>query len=99
MEDVIVIYEDCHGFIGVAKDMKSAFYFLIEHNWVYENMEFQESDEGEIFRLCELMEMYEMTMLETLLFMWDTDEGWFNEKFCFYNETLYDWRYENKRIG
>lgn len=31
---VIVIHEENHGFIGVAKNMDSAFRFLIEKDWI-----------------------------------------------------------------
>lgn len=31
---VIVINEENHGFIGVAKNMDSAFHFLIEEDWI-----------------------------------------------------------------
>ena len=33
---VITIHEDGHGFIGIAKNMDSAFRFLIEKNWISE---------------------------------------------------------------
>ena len=36
---VIIIEEESHGGIGVAKDMKSAFEYLIYNKWITENTE------------------------------------------------------------
>ena len=36
MEKVIIINEECHGFIGVAHDVPSAIDFLIEEGWLHE---------------------------------------------------------------
>lgn len=34
MSKIVIINEECHGFIGVAKDFKSAAKWMIEHHWV-----------------------------------------------------------------
>lgn len=34
MDNVIVINEECHGFIGVARDVPSAIDFLWTHDWL-----------------------------------------------------------------
>lgn len=34
MQSVVVINEECHGFIGIAKDFKNAIYFLIDNGWL-----------------------------------------------------------------
>ena len=33
-ENVIIINEECHGFIGVARDVPSAINFLWQNNWL-----------------------------------------------------------------
>ena len=34
IEKIIIIYEENHGVIGVAVDLKSAIYWLIETDWI-----------------------------------------------------------------
>ena len=34
MQSVVIINEECHGFIGIAKDYENAIYFLIDHGWL-----------------------------------------------------------------
>lgn len=34
MQSVIIIKEECHGFIGIAKDFKNAIYFLVDNHWL-----------------------------------------------------------------
>lgn len=36
---VISISEECHGFIGLAKDFESTKKFLLEHGWIDECLE------------------------------------------------------------
>lgn len=36
---VISISEECHGFIGLAKDFESAKDFLFKHGWIDEHFE------------------------------------------------------------
>ena len=38
-ESVIVINEECHGFIGVARDVPSVIDFLYQKNWLNEYTE------------------------------------------------------------
>ena len=35
MNEVIVINEECHGFIGIARDVPSAIDFLYEKDWLW----------------------------------------------------------------
>ena len=50
---VITINEDNHGFLGVAKDYKSAIQFLIEEDWINEATEIYVDVEGGWLRLDE----------------------------------------------
>lgn len=34
MSKVVIINEECHGFIGVAKNFESAAKWMIEHHWI-----------------------------------------------------------------
>lgn len=36
MEKVIIINEECHGFIGVAHDVPSVIDFLVKRGWLHE---------------------------------------------------------------
>lgn len=36
MKKVIIINEECHGFIGVAHDVPSVIDFLVKRNWLHE---------------------------------------------------------------
>ena len=98
MEKVIVIKEECHGVIGVAKNMWGAFAFLLENNWLYEQSEFIENyntPEEEWLTLYELQKRYECNSLfETLLCLWEKDKGYFDG--CFYFEEMPLWEYNPK---
>lgn len=89
---VIVIYEECHGFIGVAKDMKSAFQFLIDNKWITENTELFESTEGEEygwFPISRAMTDLRRSLLDTLMFLWNCDEDYFDGSFSFWEEEVH----------
>lgn len=89
MKYVIIINEETHGFVGVAKDMKSAFQYLLLKNWITKNEVFV-IDEVAYF-LEELQEMYEKTtLLDTLLFLWDVDEDLFDGLFYFSKEEVFE---------
>jgi len=51
---VILVHEDGHGLITVAKDYKSAIKFLINNRWIEESMEVWNED-GTYSRLDELL--------------------------------------------
>lgn len=89
MKYVIVINEECHGFVGVAKDMKSAFQYLLLKNWIT-NKEVFFIDEVAYY-LEELQEMYKQTtLLDTLLLLWDIDEDLFDGLFYFSKEEVFE---------
>lgn len=41
---VIVIYEDNHGMIGIAKDYESAINFLLQNHWLDSEFEIMDKD-------------------------------------------------------
>ena len=89
---VIVIFEECHGFIGVAKDMKSAFDFLLYDRWITEKTYFPiEVDNGSDFVMLEdLKKRFGFdNLLDTLMFMWENSKQWFEDMFSFYSEDVY----------
>ena len=89
MKYVIIINEETHGFVGVAKDMKSAFQYLLLKNWIT-NKEVFVIDEVAYY-LEELQEMYEKTtLLDTLLFLWEVDEDLFDGLFYFSKEEIFE---------
>lgn len=89
MKYVIIINEECHGFIGVAKDMKSAFQYLLLKNWITKKEVFFIDEVA--YYLEELQEMYEKTtLLDTLLFLWDVDEDLFDGLFSFSKEEIFE---------
>ena len=89
MKYVIIINEETNGFVGVAKDMKSAFQYLLLKNWIT-NKEVFVIDEVAYY-LEELQEMYEKTtLLDTLLFLWEVDEDLFDGLFYFSKEEIFE---------
>lgn len=89
---VITINEECHGFIGVAKDMKSAFQFLIDDKWITENTELFEPTEGEEygwFPISRAMTDLRRDLLDTLMFLWNCDPNYFDGSFGFTEEEVY----------
>ena len=89
MKYVIVINEESHGFIGVAKDMKSAFQYLLSKNWITKTEVFIIDEVA--YYLEELREKYEQTtLLDTLLLLWDIDEDLFDGLFYFSKEEIFE---------
>ena len=56
---VVKIGEDNHGFLGDAKDYKSAIQFLIEEDWITEATEVYVDVEGGWIRLDEYFDDWE----------------------------------------
>lgn len=52
---VILVYEDNHGFLTIAKDYKSAIKFLINDGWIKESMEIWDENGISHSRLDELL--------------------------------------------
>lgn len=89
MKYVIVISEENHGFIAVAKDMKSAFQYLLLKNWITKTEVF--IVDGVAYFLEELQELYEQTtLLDTLLLLWEVDEDLFDGLFSFSKEEIFE---------
>ena len=89
---VIIIEEESHGGIGVAKDMKSAFEYLIYNRWITENTELFESTEGEEhgwFPISRAMTDLRRSLLDTLMFLWNCDAGYFDGSFYFTEAEVY----------
>lgn len=90
---VIKIDEECHGFIGIAKDMRSAFDFLLSDKWITEKTDFpiEADDDSDFVTLEDLRKRFECdNLLDTLLFMWEDDEQWFEGLFYFNTEIIYE---------
>ena len=51
---VVVIYEENHGFIGLAKDYDAAIDFLMEEGWLDGSTEIRSNDEDNWVRLDQL---------------------------------------------
>lgn len=89
---VVVIYEENHGFIGLAKDMKSAFQFLIDDKWITENTELFEPTEGEEygwFPISRAMTDLRRSLFDTLMFLWNCDKEYFDGSFYFWEEEIH----------
>lgn len=94
MRNVIVINEECHGFLGVAKDMKNAFQFLLKEKWITEKTDFpiDADDDSDFVPLETLMKRFEFdNLLDTLMFLWSDSEMWFEAMFYFEKETVIDY--------
>ena len=92
---VILISEECHGLIGVAKDMKSAFQFLLHDKWITEVSQIFEPDPNygtDYHSLEELMKDNKLdNLLDTLLFLWESDEDYFEGQFYFREEDVIEY--------
>ena len=89
---VIIIEEESHGGIGVAKDMKSAFEYLIYNKWITENTELFQPTEGEEygwFPISRAMTDLRRSLLDTLMFLWNCDVGYFDGSFYFTEAEVY----------
>lgn len=90
---VIVIFEECHGFIGVAKNMKSAFDFLLSDKWITEKTYFpiEADDDSDFVMLEDLRKRFGFdNLLDTLMFMWEDSKQWFEDMFSFYIEDVFE---------
>lgn len=93
-KSVIIINEECQGFIGVAKDIKSAFQYLLNYNWITEKTDFliNADDNSEFVHLKHLKERFKCdNLLDILVLMWEDSEQWFEGMFYFYNENIIDY--------
>ena len=89
---VIIIEEENHGGIGVAKDMESAFQYLIDSKWITENTELFEPTEGEEygwFPVSRAMTDLRRSLLDTLMFLWNCDPDYFDGSFGFTEVEVY----------
>ena len=88
---VIVISEENHGFIGVAKDLRHAINFLIEEDWIHEDETFWDESEQKWLTLSQhmAMEMYEGTWQEYLHYKVQTDLMFFDGGFYFAEHIVY----------
>ncbi len=66
---VILVHEDNHGLLTVAKDYKSAVKFLIDNRWIEESMEVWHED-GTYRRLDEF---FGEDVLDIITEKWDID--------------------------
>lgn len=54
MMKVVLIHEDNHGFLGVAKDYENAINFLLQNRWLNTDIEIYVDDEYDFKSLKEL---------------------------------------------
>ena len=88
---VIKISEECHGFLGIAKDIKNAFQFLLKDRWIDAKTEIYD-DEGGWKTLEDLrIELEFETLLETLLFLYKNDDYFLEDQFWFSEEVIIDY--------
>ena len=88
---VIRISEECHGFIGIAKDIKNAFQFLLKDRWINEKTEIYDDDGG--WKTLEdlRIELEFETLLETLLFLYNNDDYFLEDQFWLSEEVIIDY--------
>lgn len=78
---VIIINEENHGFIGVAKNMDSALRFLVEENWVDD---FWDKKTGKYLYHTAFFEEYKVdNLLDLMKAMYKEDEDAFDGIFYF----------------
>lgn len=80
---VIMINEECHGFLALAKDVRSAVNYLVDNNWL-DGRVMVETGEEDI--VVPIIERLGENWLEQML-VWDVDT--FND--FFYNIFTLSW--------
>lgn len=92
---VILISEECHRLIGVAKNMRSAFQFLLDDRWITEDTEFFEPNpdcDAERVILKDVMkDLKHANPIDSLLFLYMTDEDYFADQFYFREEDVIEY--------
>ena len=89
---VIIIEEESHGGIGVAKDMESAFQYLVYTKWITENTQFLEPNPDcpdEFHYLGDIMKDLDRNIVDTLMFLWKCDPEYFDGSFYFTEAEVY----------
>lgn len=88
---VIAIWEECHGFIGIAKDMSSAFEMIVKEHWVNPLTEFYDSNEGSFTLETVKTQLGVDTYEEVLAKLYECEtEDYFDGMFNFNEETIYE---------
>lgn len=90
---VIKITEECHGFIGLAKDMRSAFEYLVKKEWIDEKTEVFEPNplaEERYIRIGTVMKDLDRDIVDSLMFLYATDENYFADLFSFVEVEVYE---------
>lgn len=70
MKTVILIHEDNHGLIGVAKDYKSALMFLLNEHWIDDYTEIYVEDDEHSFEWRGVSEVLGEEWLDKMM-EWD----------------------------
>lgn len=85
---VIRIHEECHGFIGIAKNMDSAFRFLVEKNWLDE---LWDEDIEEYVHPDVLIEKHNAkNLLDLLKILYEKNNSAFEGIFYFSEEDVFE---------
>ena len=85
---VIVIHEENHGFIGIAKNMDSAFRFLIEEGWIddlWDNMKQTYVSPKKLYYRYNVDNLFDL-----LKAMYRADDNAFDGLFYFAEETVFE---------
>lgn len=85
---VIIIHEENHGFIGVTKDMDSAFRFLIKEGWIDD---LWDREKQRYLYHTDFFEKYNVDNLFDLMkVMYEENENAFDGLFYFSEETVFE---------
>ena len=85
---VVMINEECHGFIGLAKDVRAAINYLVDNNWLDERTMVEIEGEDDLIPITERLGE---NWFEKIL-NWDIDT--FND--FFYNIITLSWEKINE---
>ena len=85
---VIRIHKESYGFIGLAKNMDSAFRFLVEKKWIDE---LWDEDTEEYVDPNVLIEKYNAkNLLDLLKILYEKDDTAFEDIFYFCEEDVFE---------
>ena len=90
-DKIICIFEENHGFIGVAKDLRHAMNFLIESKWIGGSARFWDESQQKWLTLSQhmAMEMYKGTWQEYLHYKVQTNIEFFDGRYSFSEHIVY----------
>lgn len=88
---VIVMNEENHGFLGIAKDYKAALKYLCQTNWLNKDTEINQYDDKKGWKYIPISKILGENVIETLS-LWTITEfnDFFDGMFTLWEEEVWE---------